>query len=101
VEKNVTHDLHKSNVLPKAIYNYRTAKYVMWMHIDDTNYTKASVGVAVSDSPTGPFLYLYSKRPHHYESRDMTIFKDDNGKAYLINSSEDNSEVHISHLTDD
>jgi hypothetical protein len=37
-EKNVTHDLHKSNVLerPKVIYNDRTAKYVMWMHIDDT-----------------------------------------------------------------
>ncbi|CAM0871693.1 unnamed protein product [Alopecurus aequalis] len=102
-EKNVTHDLHKSNVLerPKVIYNDRTAKYVMWMHIDDTNYTKASVGVAVSDSPTGPFSYLYSKRPHDCESRDMTIFKDDNGKAYLIYSSEDNSELHIGQLTDD
>ncbi|KAL6649415.1 hypothetical protein ACP70R_013639 [Stipagrostis hirtigluma subsp. patula] len=102
-EKNVTHDLHKSNVLerPKVIYNDRTGKYVMWMHIDDANYTKASVGVAVSDSPTGPFTYLYSKRPHDCESRDMTIFKDDDGKAYLIYSSEDNSELHIGQLTDD
>ncbi|XP_037419876.1 uncharacterized protein LOC125552630 isoform X1 [Triticum urartu] len=102
-KKNVTHDLHVSNVLerPKVIYNDRTGKYVMWMHIDDANYTKASVGVAVSDSPTGPFSYLYSKRPHGCESRDMTIFKDDNGKAYLIYSSEDNSELHIGQLTDD
>lgn len=102
-KKNVTHDLHKSNVLerPKVIYNGRTGKYVMWMHIDDTNYTKASVGVAISDSPTGPFSYLYSKQPHDCESRDMTIFKDDNGKAYLIYSSEDNSELHIGQLTDD
>ncbi|EEE53089.1 hypothetical protein OsJ_35850 [Oryza sativa Japonica Group] len=102
-KKNVTHDLHKSNVLerPKVIYNDRTGKYVMWMHIDDTNYTKASVGVAISDSPTGPFSYLYSKQPHDCESRDMTIFKDDNGKAYLIYSSEDNSELHIGQLTDD
>ncbi|ONL94742.1 Arabinanase/levansucrase/invertase [Zea mays] len=102
-EKNGTHDLHKSNVLerPKVIYNDRTGKYVMWMHIDDANYTKASVGVAVSDSPTGPFTYLYSKRPHDCESRDMTIFKDDDGKAYLIYSSEDNSELHIGPLTDD
>ena len=102
-EKNVTHDLHKPNVLerPKVIYNDRTGKYVMWMHIDDANYTKASVGVAVSDSPTGPFTYLYSKRPHDCESRDMTIFKDDDGKAYLIYSSEDNSELHIGPLTDD
>ncbi|KAF5203148.1 Glycosyl hydrolase family protein [Thalictrum thalictroides] len=71
------------------------------MHIDDANYTKASVGIAVSDYPTGPFDYLYSKQPHGYESRDMTIFKDDDGVAYLIYSSEDNSELHIGPLTDD
>ncbi|KAH7665307.1 Glycoside hydrolase family 43 protein [Dioscorea alata] len=102
-ETNITHDLHKLNVLerPKVLYNDKTDKFVMWMHIDDVNYTKASVGVAVSESPTGPFEYLYSKRPHGFESRDMTVFKDDDGKAYLIYSSEDNSELHISPLTDD
>lgn len=102
-ETNVTHDLYKSNVLerPKVLFNDRTGQYIMWMHIDDVNYTKASVGVAVSDSPTGPFQYLYSKRPHGFDSRDMTVFKDDDGKAYLIYSSEDNSELHISPLTDD
>ncbi|RZS05888.1 hypothetical protein BHM03_00036452 [Ensete ventricosum] len=102
-ETNVTHDLHKSNVLerPKVIYNDKTDRYVMWMHIDDANYTKAAVGVAISDSPTGPFTYLYSMRPHGCESRDMTIFKDDDGKAYVIYSSEDNSELHIGPLTDD
>ncbi|XP_024025456.1 uncharacterized protein LOC112092763 isoform X1 [Morus notabilis] len=102
-ETNETHDLHKSNVLerPKVIYNEKTGKYVMWMHIDDVNYTKASVGIAVSDQPTGPFDYLYSKRPHGFESRDMTIFKDDDGVAYLVYSSEDNSELHIGPLTED
>ncbi|KAK4799570.1 hypothetical protein SAY86_024935 [Trapa natans] len=102
-EKDETHDLHKSNVLerPKVIYNERTGKYVMWMHIDDANYTKAAVGIAISDYPTGPFDYLYSKRPHGFESRDMTIFKDDNGVAYAIYSSEDNSELHIGPLTND
>ncbi|KAL3813694.1 hypothetical protein ACJIZ3_014962 [Penstemon smallii] len=99
-EKNETHDLHTSNVLerPKVIYNDNTGKYVMWMHIDDVNYTKASVGVAISDYPTGPFNYLYSKRPHGFDSRDMTIFKDDDNIAYLIYSSEDNSELHIGPL---
>ncbi|XP_068657599.1 uncharacterized protein [Aristolochia californica] len=102
-EENSMHDLYKTNVLerPKVIYNDKTGKYVMWMHIDDGNYTKASVGVAVSDSPTGPFEYLYSKRPHGFDSRDMTMFKDDDGTAYLIYSSEDNSELHIGPLTDD
>ncbi|KAK4346668.1 hypothetical protein RND71_033007 [Anisodus tanguticus] len=102
-ENNETHDLYKLNVLerPKVIYNEKTGKYVMWMHIDDTNYTKASAGVAISDFPTGPFDYLYSKRPHGYESRDMTLFKDEDGIAYLVYSSEDNSELHIGPLNED
>ncbi|VVB18187.1 unnamed protein product [Arabis nemorensis] len=102
-ETNKTHDLHKSNVLerPKVIYNEKTEKYVMWMHIDDANYTKASVGVAISDNPTGPFKYLYSKRPHGFDSRDMTVFKDDDGVAYLFYSSEVNSVLHIGPLTED
>uniref|UniRef100_M1BXH8 Beta-glucanase n=1 Tax=Solanum tuberosum TaxID=4113 RepID=M1BXH8_SOLTU len=102
-ERNETHDLYKLNVLerPKVIYNEKTGKYVMWMHIDDTNYTKASTGVAISDLPTGPFNYLYSKRPHGYESRDMTLFKDDDGVAYLVYSSEDNSELHIGPLNEE
>ncbi|KAJ4897142.1 Arabinanase/levansucrase/invertase [Raphanus sativus] len=103
-ETNKTHDLHKSNVLerPKVIYNDKTGKYVMWMHIDDANYTKASVGVAISDTPTGPFVYLYSKRPHGFDSRDMTVFKDDqDGVAYLFYSSEVNSVLHIGPLTED
>ncbi|KAK9165334.1 hypothetical protein Scep_000525 [Stephania cephalantha] len=100
-ETNSTHDLYTLNVLerPKVIYNDRTGKYVMWMHIDDANYTKASAGVAVSDFPTGPFEYLYSISPHGFDSRDMTVFKDDDGTAYLIYSSEDNSELHIGPLT--
>jgi len=34
-------------------------------------------------------------------SRDMTLFKDDDGKAWHIFSSEDNSTLHIAELTDD
>lgn len=100
---NKTHDLHVSNVLerPKVIYNNHTKQYVMWMHIDNANYSKASVGVAVSSSPTAPFQYLGSKQPHGFDSRDMTIFKDDNGQAYIVYSSEDNSELHIGQLTED
>ncbi|RYQ80996.1 hypothetical protein Ahy_Scaffold1g107025 isoform B [Arachis hypogaea] len=102
-ETDETHDLHKSNVLerPKVIYNEKTGKYVMWMHVDDGNYTKAAVGVAISDTPDGPFDYLGSQRPHGCESRDMTVFKDEDGMAYLIYSSEDNSELHIGPLTED
>jgi len=102
-EANETHDLHKSNVLerPKVLYNKNTGKYVMWMHIDNANYTKARVGIAIGDYPNGPFDYLYSKHPHGFDSRDMTVFKDDDDIAYLIYSSVENSELHIGPLTED
>jgi len=34
-------------------------------------------------------------------SRDMTVFVDDDGKAYHINSSEENLTIHLAELTDD
>ncbi len=125
-----THDLHTSKVVerPKVIYNRATGKFVMWMHIDSMNYGKASVGVAISDSPTGPFTYLYSIRPNkgvwpknadeadkqsdppaHYVrdhekgqmARDMTLFVDDDQRAYLFYSAEENATHHIALLNDD
>ncbi len=45
------------------------------------SYKKASIGVAVSGRPTGPFQYLRSFRPHGQESRDMTLFKASSGCA--------------------
>lgn len=96
-------DLHPSRVVerPKVIYNERTQKYVMWMHIDTADYEYARAGVAVSDSPTGPYRYLGSMRPNGTESRDMTIFKDDGGRAYLFHSSDWNRTMYIAPLTDD
>lgn len=96
-------DLHYSNVLerPKVIYNDKTGKFVMWLHVDTHDYSKAAAGVAVSETPTGPFEYLGSMRPNGEMSRDMTLFKDDDGKAYHIYSSEDNKTLYISLLTDD
>lgn len=96
-------DLHPSNVLerPKVIYNESTHQFVMWLHVDSHDYKKAAAGVAVSDSPNGPFTYLGSMRPNDAMSRDMTLFKDDDGKAYHLYSSEDNKTLYISLLTDD
>ncbi|KAK6136815.1 hypothetical protein DH2020_029438 [Rehmannia glutinosa] len=102
-EKNETHDLYKMKVLerPKVIHNERTGKYVMFMHIDDATYNKASVGIATSDSPAGSFEYLHSMRPNKFDSRDMTVFRDENGTAYLTYSSVRNKEIHISPLNQD
>lgn len=98
-----TSDIHFSRVLerPKVIYNQKTRKFVMWLHVDSEDYSYARVGVAISNKPTGPFTYIESMRPNGQISRDMTIFKDDDQRAYLIYSSENNATTHISELTDD
>lgn len=96
-------ELYPSNVLerPKVIYNDKTQKFVMWLHIDSHDYAKAAAGVAISDTPNGEFEYLGSMRPNDAMSRDMTLFKDDDGKAYHVYSSEHNKTLYISLLMDD
>ncbi len=60
------HDIERGCVLerPKVIYNAATGKFVMWFHLElkGRGYSEARYGVAVSDSPTGPFRYLRSGR---------------------------------------
>lgn len=51
---------------------------------------------AISDG-----LFLKRDFEEGQMSRDMTVFVDDDGKAYHIHSSEDNLTLHISELTDD
>lgn len=40
---------------PKVIYNAATRQYVMWLHMDSCKYELAQAGVAVSETPTGPY----------------------------------------------
>src|SRR4029079_9142214 len=65
------------------------------------DYSFAHAGVAVSDNPAGPYKYLGSVQPNGQMSRDMTLFKDDDNKAYLIYSSENNNTMHVCLLSDD
>ena len=103
VKEDPSHDLHPSKVLerPKVVYNAKTSKFVMWAHVESADYGKAAAGVAVSDTPTGPFKYLGSFRPNNAMSRDQTVFVDDDGKAYQFASSENNATLYINELTDD
>jgi hypothetical protein len=103
VKDNPEHELYETNIIerPKVIYNDRTKKFVMWMHVEDNKYQKAHAGVAIADKPTGPFQFIKSIKPNGAESRDESIFKDDDGKAYLIHASEQNSTQHINLLTED
>ena len=100
---DVAHPLYYKNICerPKVIYCEKTGKFVLWCHVDDAAYNFAGVGIAVSDSPTGRFTLKAVKRPNGQESRDMTLFKDDDGKAYLIHSKDGNRTLNVARLTDD
>lgn len=134
---------------PKVIYNKKTGKFVLWFHLElkGRGYEAARVGMAVSDTPAGPYRFVRSMRVNsgifpvnmslsdrnmkwdwdkykewwtpewrkavekgffvHRDlkdgqmSRDMTLFADDDGKAYHIYSSEENLTLQIAELTDD
>lgn len=69
---------------PKVLYNAATHTYVMWMHVDSSNYGDARAGVATSSTPCGPYTYKGSSRPLGQLSRDMNLFEDTDGTAYLL-----------------
>jgi hypothetical protein len=105
---------------PKLIYNKKTGKYILWFHADDSNYGAAAAGVAISNTITGPYTFIKRSRLHQlpdneysqpnewYEepgnrgfARDMNLFVDDDGTAYIIYSSEENRTIFISRLNDE
>ena len=121
-------DIERGCVLerPKVIYNPVTKKFCMWFHLElkGKGYSAARYGVAVADRPEGPYKFLYSSRanagtwpvegsPMGFDeylkrdfgtgqmARDMTLYVDDDGKAYHIFSSEENFTLHIAELTAD
>lgn len=87
---------------PKVIYNAATDRFVLWMHWENgTDYTQARTAVAVSSTVDGDYTYNGSFRPLGYDSRDMTVYRDDDGTAYLISATRVNADLNIYRLTSD
>ena len=106
---------------PKMLHNPKTGKYVIWFHADGTtpssqgssNYGKAKAGVAISDNALGPYKLLGTyllvndnKYDHSWDNigghvRDMNLFQDDDGTAYVIYSSDGNENTYIVKLNDE
>jgi hypothetical protein len=98
---------------PKVVYNASTKKYVMWMHWENgSDYGQARAAVAVSDTVDGNYTYLGSARPFvnggvtdhgmpGYMSRDCNLFVDDDGKAYFISATNENTDLNLYLLSSD
>ncbi|WP_138752235.1 glycoside hydrolase family 43 protein [Paenibacillus sinopodophylli] len=105
VEDDLEHELSTNKVgeRPKVVYNQKTKKFVMWFHLDDATYHYARIGVAVADAPAGPFEYQGSLQPSskHKDSRDMTLYQDEDDAVYLICSTDWNATTLICQLNEE
>jgi hypothetical protein len=103
---------------PKVIYNPATKKFVMWMHLDQDRYQFSRAGIAISETPTGPFTIIKAIRPiadtndfspgdpagqsiYGGTFRDMNLFADNDGKAYVFYSSAGNWTMYVVRLNDE
>ena len=68
VSAEATHDLAAGCIIerPKVVFNAATGLFVMWFHWEPKGrgYSGSRSGVAVADTPTGPFHFLRTVRPN-------------------------------------
>jgi hypothetical protein len=87
---------------PKVLYNAKTKKFIMWLHLDRKDYTLAAAGMATADCPTGPFTVQSSGKPLWpvwLDYRDLTLYEE-NGHAWLIHTKDCNRTMTIARLDD-
>jgi hypothetical protein len=97
-------ELNVANIeRPKVIFNSATGQFVMWMHKENgSDYTQALAAVATSGTVDGAYTYRGSFRPLGTNmSRDITVFRDDNGTAYMASAARDNADLALYRLTPD
>lgn len=83
----------------KILHNKRTGKFVMWMHYEGHDaYNVAEVGMAVADRIDGDYVFKEHYRPMSLDSRDLNVYQDDDGKAYLICTTKGNQNVSLFEL---
>ena len=63
-----------------VLYNDTTKQYVMFLKYDGD---KASFGTATASAPEGPYTFLGDTLVDGNYIGDMSMYKDDDGKAYL------------------
>lgn len=85
---------------PRVLRSAATGKYVLWMHADDTAYSKAQLAIAAADDPAGPFRLVRIFRPEGRQSRDFTLWQIEES-SWLVSSTSQNQDLCIWKLTCD
>jgi sucrose-6-phosphate hydrolase SacC (GH32 family) len=95
-------DLGPNRVIerPHVIYNSSTSQFVMYMHVDNSNYTDRKAGVATSSSVCGSYAYRGSMKPLGHDSLDDTLFQDGT-TGYFLSEDRTNAKLQIYQLADD
>lgn len=104
IENGVTHpDLGTSRMIerPKILYNAKTGRFVVWCHWEAGNYGASEAGVFYSDTINAPYKFHSGSRPMGIKSRDCNVYVDDNGTAYFISTTSENTNLGLFRLSDD
>ncbi len=76
-------------------YNKKTNKVVVSAHYEDqAGYTAAKIYLA-QITPKGELEVGTMERPLGYDSRDQSVFIDDDGTAYLLSATRTNNDINI------
>jgi hypothetical protein len=75
------------------VYNEPTKKYVMVMKWETPGTEWCNRGIATSDNVTGPYTKLFDSTVYGVNTGDMSVFKDDDGKAYYLYELWDNGKT--------
>lgn len=97
---------------PKVVFNCNTGRYVLWAHLEQPGYHYSRAVVATAQRPDGPFVFVRAFRPIGHDIgfdpddpdqqrqfggtfRDMNVFVDEDGKAYVFYASEGNRTMYV------
>lgn len=100
--KKTSHtDLNNDAIVERAklLHNKKTGQFVIWMHYEGHNaYSVAEVAYATCSTIGGNYTFQKHFRPMEIDSRDLNVYQDDDGKAYLICTTKGNQNVSLFEL---
>ena len=85
----------------KLMHNPRTGKFVVWCHWEGPRYAASEAACFSADSICGPYRLEWSGRPLGVKSRDCNVFVDNDGEAYFVSTTEENTNIGLFRLADD